>query len=172
MPEHEFTAYLDRQPTDEELDLLYEAGFADSTPEIGNGRGLIHVTREAPTLTDAIISVVGDAARAGFTVIGLADEDLVPLRTVAQRVGRSYEAVRLYAAGKSGPGAFPPVSGTDGWTLVSWTAAADWFRTRLGIDLPDDERSRTLAAADHLLRAAALGIDLTPLRPLTAPHAA
>lgn len=39
----EFSVYLDRQPTDEEQDALYEAGFDDSVVEVTQGRGIIHV---------------------------------------------------------------------------------------------------------------------------------
>ncbi|MCL2089721.1 MAG: hypothetical protein FWH11_00590 [Micrococcales bacterium] len=168
MAPHEFTIFLDRAPSDEEYDVLYEVGFDDSTPGTHAGRGLIHVHREAESLVEAIISVCLDAVRAGFQVVALEDEDLVSLKTVAERVGRTYESVRLLAHGKRGPGGFPPVQSGDGWTLVSWAATADWFRQHYGTDVTSDERERTLAAADHLLRARALGIDLTPLVPLAA----
>jgi hypothetical protein len=164
---HEFTAYLDREPTDDEVDLMYEAGFDDSTLETGSGRGVLRVHRDAETLIEAIVSVVTGAAKAGFRVVALEDEDMVSLPTVAERVGRTYESVRLLAAGKRGPGGFPPVSG-DKWALVSWTAAAAWFRQHYGLDVSSDDRARTLAAADHLLRANALGVDLTLLAPVAA----
>ena len=165
---HEFTIFLDHAPSDEEYDVLYEVGFDDSTPGTHAGRGLIHVHRESESLVEAIISSWLDAHRAGFQVVALDDEDLVSLKTVAERVGRTYESVRLLANGKRGPGGFPPVQSGDGWTLVSWAATADWFRKHYGTDVTSDERERTLAAADHLLRARALGIDLTPLVPLAA----
>ncbi|MCL2455750.1 MAG: hypothetical protein FWD18_10710 [Micrococcales bacterium] len=165
---NEFTVYLDRQPTDDELDLLYEAGFDDSMPTTGGGRGLIQVAREADTLAEAIVSVVADAERAGFRVVAIEDEDLVSLRTVAERVGRSYESVRKLATGQRGPGGFPPPAAGDGWSLVSWTAAAAWFGEHYGLEVSTSDRDRVLAAADHLLRARALGIDLHPLAPLAA----
>ncbi|MCL2849213.1 MAG: hypothetical protein FWE61_04085 [Micrococcales bacterium] len=168
MTTHHFTAYLDREPTDDEIDLLFEAGFDDSSPERGAGRGLLRVSRDAVTLAEAIVSVVADAQRAGFGVVALEDEDLVSLKTVAQRVGKTYERVRQLATGKGGPGGFPVAVSGDGWSLVSWTEAADWFRTHYGIDVTSTERERTLAAADHLLRARALGVDLHPLAPLAA----
>lgn len=168
MTTHHFTAYLDREPTDDEIDLLYEAGFDDSSPERGGGRGLLRVSRKAATLAEAIVSVVDGARRVGFRVVALEDEDLVSLKTVAQRVGKTYEWVRQLASGKSGPGGFPVVMSGDGWSLVSWAATADWFREHYGSDVTSTERERTLAAADYLLRARALGIDLHPLAPLAA----
>lgn len=168
----EFTIYLDRQPTGEELDALYEAGFDDSAPETGNGHGLIHVSREADTLTAAILSAVEDAQRAGFTVVGIEDEDLITLKTIAERTGRTYESIRLLSTGKRGPGGFPPPLSGDGWALYSWTAVAVWLREHLGEDATSDEHARIIAAADHLLRARALVDDLTPLVSLTQRHAA
>jgi hypothetical protein len=168
MSKHLFTAWLDRVPTEDEYDALHDAGLDDTTPETDQGRCLLNVHREAATLTEAIISVVEDAERAGFRVVALEDEDLVSLKTVAQRVGKTYEWVRQLASGQRGPGGFPVAMSGDGWTLVSWAAAADWFREHHGSDVTSTERERTLAAADYLLRARALGIDLRPLAPLAA----
>ncbi|MCL2464043.1 MAG: hypothetical protein FWF28_03085, partial [Micrococcales bacterium] len=96
--------------------------------------------------------------------------DLVSLRTVAARLGRSYESVRLYATGKRGDGSFPPVVSADGWSLVSWQAVAVWAREHLHLDTETSEQERTLAAANHLLAARALtpAIERARLAPLVA----
>ena len=62
------------------------------------------VTREADSLTAAIVSVLTDALRAGFVIVGDRDEDLVSPKTVATRLDRSHESLRLIAIGKPGPG--------------------------------------------------------------------
>ena len=153
---HEFTIYLDRQPDDDDYDRLFEAGFDDSVPGVENGRGVIHVTRRAADLPGALRSAFADAGKAGFQVVGLQDEDLVSLKTIAARVGKTYEALRLLACGKRGPGGFPPSSGADGWALYSWTEVARWFEAQ-GVSVPAmEERATILAAADHLIRARAL----------------
>ncbi|WOF23867.1 hypothetical protein N8K70_04065 [Microbacterium betulae] len=163
---HEFTVYLDRQPADEEFDALFDAGLDDTTPETNNGRGLLHVARDADTLASAILSVVDDIAKAGFHVVGIEDEDLVSLKTIAARLGRTPESVRLLSTGKRGPGNFPaPLTG-DGWSLYSWTAVASWFAQNLGDDTAADEHTRIIAAANHLVRARALVPDLAPLAAL------
>lgn len=95
MAVREFTVVLDRAPTGDEFDALFEAGLDDTTPEIDDGRGYLHVAREASSLAGALSSVVADARRAGFDVVGVQTEDLVPLKTVAARLGRSYESLRL-----------------------------------------------------------------------------
>lgn len=156
MPTFEFTVALDRAPADDDFDRLFDAGLDDTTPETRDGRGVLNVARDAASMSAAIVSVVRDVARAGFRVVGVEDDDLVSLKTVAQRTGRSYESVRLLATGKRGPGEFPePLSG-DGWALYSWALVAEWYSRNYGADAvpavsPDQ---RVLAAAALMLRAA------------------
>ena len=153
-----FTAYLDRPPQGDDYDRLFEAGLSDATAGIENGRGVLDVSREAESLTEAIVSVDDDVERAGFRLVGVSDDDVVSLKTVASRVGRTYESVRLLATGRRGPGGFPAPLSEDGWVLLSWSAVADWFRQHYGDEIVTDDRERILSAADLLLRARALNI--------------
>lgn len=155
MPTYEFTVALDRAPDDDDFDRLFEAGLDDTTPETRDGHGVLNVAREAATMSAAILTVVRDVERAGFRAVGIEDDDLVSLKTIAQRTGRSYESLRLLASGKRGPGGFPePLSG-DGWALYSWALVADWYSRNYGADqvpaVTDDQR--VLAAASLMLRA-------------------
>ena len=155
MTEFEFTAVLDRVPDDDEIDRLFECGLDDSTPETRDGRGVLNVHRRAASVAAAIASVVADAGRAGFAVVGLENDDLVSLKTIALRLDRSYESLRLIAAGRRGRGGFPsPLSG-DGWSLYSWSLVEDYFARRQGPPsaIPDQ---RVIAAASLLLQARAL----------------
>lgn len=155
MPTYEFTVALDRAPSDDDFDRLFDAGLDDTTPETRDGRGVLNVARDAATISAAIVSVVRDIERAGFRAVAIEEDDLVSLKTIAQRTGRSYESLRLLASGKRGPGGFPePLSG-DGWALYSWAQVADWYSSNYGADeLPavtDDQR--VVAAASLMLRA-------------------
>ncbi len=59
---YEFTVHLDRSPTDDEVDALYEPGLDDCSPvSRPGGPGLLMVSRQADTLTQAILSVVAAA---------------------------------------------------------------------------------------------------------------
>ncbi|GGF16064.1 hypothetical protein [Subtercola lobariae] len=156
MPSYEFTAVLDRAPTDAEFDRLFEAGLDDALPVVEAGNGYLYATRNAPTLIEAIFSVAHDAAEAGFSVVRLEDHDLVSLKTVARRAGRSYESVRLLAQGKRGPGGFPAPLSDDSWALYSWTKVAEWFRASLAVDMTSTEDERVIAAASLVLRARSL----------------
>ncbi|WP_280306557.1 hypothetical protein [Nocardia neocaledoniensis] len=154
MSAHEFTLVLDRTPSEDELDVLYEAGLDDSTPEFGQRAvPVLHVHRDADSLASAIISAVGQVEIAGFAVVGVRTEDLVTLKTIGARTKRSYEAVRRLANGERGPGGFPAAMSGDGYALYSWTEVARWFAEHYGIPDATTSYDRIVAAADHLVRA-------------------
>ncbi|SRR6266536_1324079 len=136
---HVFSLVLDREPTDEEFDALFEAGCDDGTFEYGPARSIGHFNREAPTMAEAIASAVRDVESTGLAVVRVLDEDLLTLADIADRIGRSREAVRRYATGDRGPGGFPPpVNPARGGTVFyRWSEVVPWLRTRLGIDLPE-----------------------------------
>ncbi|MGH3914434.1 MAG: hypothetical protein ACRDTC_13675, partial [Pseudonocardiaceae bacterium] len=120
MNTHEFTLILDHPPSGEEMDALFEAGCDDSTPETVAGSGWLHFDRAAGSLLEALTSAIRDVESTGLTVCAVASDDLVSLKDIAARVGRSYESARLLASGKRGPGGFPPpVTAADGWSLYS-----------------------------------------------------
>lgn len=174
MPVFEFTVVLDRAPVDDDVDRLFEAGLDDSVPETRAGRGVLSVARESETLAEALAGVLSDIARAGFRAVSIEDDDLVSLKTVARRIGRSYESVRLLASGKRGVGGFPPQLSGDGWALYSWSLVAEWC-SRAGIAdvaVVSEER-RLLVAASLMLRAAeTAGASIGDLLPLVAQIAA
>lgn len=156
MTTYEFTVFLDRAPVESDYDKLFEAGLDDATPGTQDGRGYLDVAREAPSIAEAIVSVASDAEKAGFAVVGVEENDLVSLKTVANRIGRTYESVRLLALGRRGPGNFPaPLSG-DGWALYSWANVAAWFTAAYGTPAAASENDRIISAAGHILRARAL----------------
>lgn len=130
-----FQLRLNRAPTDDEVDALHEAGLDDAGIETGPEGGLVDVDREARTLVKAIVSAVEQLEQVpGLTVVGLTTDDSVTLRDIAQRIGRTYESVRLYAEGKRGPGGFPmPVVDAGSIRVYSWTTVAAWLRDSLQV---------------------------------------
>ena len=75
--------------------------------------------------------------------------------------------MRLLAAGKRGPGGFPPAATTGHIPLYSWSAVRNWFVvTNTEALEPADSDEDTLAAADLLLRARLLMPHLGGLRSL------
>lgn len=150
---YEFTAILDRIPTTDEFDKLFEAGLDDTSPEVGRGRCVLDVTRESNSLIDAIVSVADDVKKAGFRVVGMEEEDLVPLKTIATRLSRTYESIRLIARGKRGPGGFPSPLSDHNWSLYSWAEVSQWMTDKYGSPFQNNEDARIIPAANHLLHA-------------------
>lgn len=153
MPVHVFTIVLDREPTDQEFDALFEATGDD--PGIGTERGvpIVHFSRTAPALADAIVSAVRDIESVGLRAMRVRDEDLLTLADIADRVGRSRESVRRYATGERGGGGFPPPVNPEheGTIFYRWSEVGPWLRERLGIDV--DESDRVLVVANLLIQA-------------------
>lgn len=153
---YEFTAILDRVPTDDEIEALWEAGLDDTAPVISDNRCTLDVAREAESLTAAIISVAREAKRAGFRVVGIDQDDLVSLKTIATRLGRTYESVRLWATGKRGPGGFPRPLSDHNWSLYSWSEVIDWLEKNNLAGVHATPEISELAAINSLISAYAV----------------
>lgn len=141
-----FQLRLNRAPTDDEVEALYEAGLDDAGVETGPNGGLVDVDRVAKNLIAAVVSAVQQVEKVpGLTVTGLATEDSVTLGDIAQRLGRTYESVRLLASGERGPGGFPPpVVDAGSIRVYSWMAVAKWAGDALGTALPPANASLTV----------------------------
>jgi hypothetical protein len=102
---------------------------------------LISFDRDAPSLIDAILSAVRDLDAIGLPAARVRDDDdLVTLAVIAERVGRSREAVRLWSVGRTGPGGFPsPVDSGLSVAYYRWSQVAPWLRDRMGMPVPDPE---------------------------------
>ncbi|GII22819.1 hypothetical protein [Planosporangium mesophilum] len=147
--------------TDRSLDESARAALVERCPDATIAGGpagsgvMVDFAREAPTLVDAIVSAVRDLDTVGVPALAVRDDDLVTLATIAERVGRSPEAVRRWAAGSAGPGGFPAAAeGRRGTAYYRWTRVACWLRLRLEIPVPDPEP--VLAAVNLALQLRAL----------------
>jgi hypothetical protein len=142
-----FTVVLDRRPTVDELDALYECGCDDAAFGMDGGLPVAEFDREAPTLADAIASAVRDIESVGPKVLRVIDQDLLTLADIAQRIGQSRESVRRYAAGTRGSGGFPPPANPtrDGTQFYRWSEVAPWVRDNLGLDVPDSDPALVVA---------------------------
>jgi hypothetical protein len=148
---YDFTLDVDRDPT-EMADKLFDIAEGDLVPEGGTGVNVVHVYRAAESFAAALLEAVEDVESTGLVVCGIASDDLVSLRDIAARLGRTYESVRLTAAGKRGPGGFPAPLSTGQWSLYSWAEVSTWFSGSYGMAAPS-AYDREIVAADHLIRA-------------------
>lgn len=82
MKTYGFTLVLDRAPTDDEEDALFEAGGDDAIPERNDrtNTGRIHFDRQAPSLAEALVSALRTVEAAGLHVAGVRSDDLVTLK--------------------------------------------------------------------------------------------
>lgn len=151
---YEFTFVLGREPTDGEVEALFEPFDGSAVPEFGDGAGVVHVHYVAGSLAEAIGESIVKIESVGLPVTGVESEDAVSIRGTAARAGRSYESVRLWALGRRGPGGFPAAVGTGQWALYSWAEVSAWMQTH-GVEHAEvaDDYDREFAAADHLVRA-------------------
>src|SRR5674476_1612514 len=106
MKTYEFTFVVDHRLSEDEVDGLFDRAD-DVTPEREQARTLLGFDRQATSLAEALVSALRDVESAGLIVGSVRSEDLVTLKEIAARTRRSYESVRLLAAGKRGPGGFP-----------------------------------------------------------------
>lgn len=155
MTSYDFTLRLDQAGylPDTTIDAIYEVTGGDADVEDGPNDVFVSFNRDTGSLTAAIAAAVRELASIGVHAVGVVQDDEVTVRDIAARTSRSYEAVRMWAAGKRADSFPQPRFTTSGGERVwSWTAVAAWLRDRLGIDAA--ETPHELVAADRVLAAA------------------
>ncbi|WP_432831097.1 hypothetical protein [Dactylosporangium sp. CA-092794] len=120
--------------------------------------------RDAPSLLDAVVSGVRDLDVAGLAIeSALADDPLVTLETIGERLDRPAVAVRSWALPE-------PVFAHPRRPVYDWPEVAEWLEGHRGYRPPDEEAA--LEAVTLTLRVRALGPRLermTALRSLLQP---
>ncbi len=147
MPAYAFTVVLAQGPTDTELNKFVDNGVEDATFGTERGVAVVEFDREAASLAQAVASAVRDLEDADLVPVRVADEDLVTLADIADRVGQSRESVRRYATGDRGPGGFPPPANPvrDGTVFYRWSEVAPWLRDALGLNVPEVDPALVVA---------------------------
>jgi hypothetical protein len=116
-------------------------------------------------LAEAVTNAVNATERVGLRVLRVDATDWVTRADIAHRIGRTRETVRLWVAGRVGPGGFPPPVNPDRDTLFySWAEVSIWLREHQHLDLPDDPP--VLAVANLLLQLRTLAARLDTPSPL------
>jgi hypothetical protein len=153
MATYEFTLRLDQEVDEAQADSLYGV-LHDGSITTGPGGTEIEFTREADGWVEAIVSAVRDVESVtGLRVSGAGQEDLVSLLDIAHRARRSREAVRLWAAGKRGPGGFPAPEwqSPSGERFWSWPDVAWWISEHLHLAV--EVAPEAIRLADEVLKA-------------------
>jgi hypothetical protein len=142
------------QPTmnfDEAADKLFEAGCDDGTFGISNGLYEIEFDREANSFEEAIRSAISDVKKAkiGSRILRVTPDDLVNANEIAERSGKTRQAVALWRHGERGSG-FPPIKAIVGKSPVwSWFFVSKWLCERGDIAQAVVESAKVIAQIDH-----------------------
>jgi hypothetical protein len=143
------------QDLEEAAERLYS--ICDDGQLAGDERGgTILFSREALNAAKAILSAIDDSERAGLSVTAVM-EDLVTVDDIAEKTGRTGQAVGHWITGERGPGHFPApvVHRSSRVRLYSWAQVTRWLSdSRLGdVDPAAAEVAGAAAEVNILLRA-------------------
>jgi hypothetical protein len=140
MDTYEFTLFIDGDLSDDDtIGRLLAAGCDDASFGGSVEWGTADFHRQDHDITSAIISAITAVESAGLRVIAVQPFELVTMSTIAQRLDRTYESIRLLAAGQRGNGHFPrpaDIPNIYGVKFWRWSDILEWAGT------PDETASR------------------------------
>ncbi len=150
MKTYSFMLILNRPIDEATSDLLFEAGLDDAAVTAFDGQPALDVDRDASTLLGAIASAITEAESvAGIQVIRVEGEELVSQADIAERTGRSRQAVNHWVKRDADSSGFPePAYGTATRSpLWRWAEVQSW----LDPEADTDDRGRIIALANATL---------------------
>ncbi len=154
MKTYEFTIIasgLDPEAGDFETRFL-EAGCDDATVGFQNGHILIDFSREARSLTEAIVTAVESALRGGAIVERVEPDPLVSLSDMASRSGMTKGAMSNYSKGHRLDGFPAPTARvTTPSPLWNWAQVAEWLYRNGRISRDEALEAGVFAAANGIL---------------------
>lgn len=158
MDTYNFSLVIPRPTVDEETaaNKLYGGGCDDALFSVSGGVYEVEFDREAPSFREAVISAISDVNKAGIGshVVRVVPDDLVNANTIAERSGKSRQAVRFWYLGERGEG-FPAPRAIVGKSPVwSWVAVARWLHGRGELDADAVETAQVIAKINREIEAA------------------
>lgn len=130
---HEFTIIasgLDPEAQDF-ADRFFEAGCDDATVSFQKGVIIVEFYREAVSFSKAVSSAYEAVLRTGATVERIEPDYLVSLSEIAERCGKTRQAISLYTNGERDAGFPAPVARvTSKHPLYDWEEVAEWLVER------------------------------------------
>jgi len=152
MNTHTFILILDGSIDEAVSDLLFEAGLDDAAVTAFDGHPALDVDREAATLLEAIALAVAQVESIdGVQVVRVEGEELVSQADIADRTGRSRQAVNHWVKRDADSSGFPePAYGASTRSpLWRWADVQAWLEP----DSRPDDRGRIIALANATLLA-------------------
>ena len=152
MDTHTFILILNQPVNETTSDLLFEAGLDDAAVTAFDRAAALDVDREASTLLDAIASAIREAESVSGIQVGRVEgEELVSQADIAERTGRSRQAVNHWIKRDADSSGFPtPAYGASTRSpLWRWSDVQGW----LNPEGSADDRGRIIALANATLLA-------------------
>ncbi len=105
MGSYNFSLLISHPTVDEDTaaDMLYRAGCDDALYSVSGGLHEVEFDREAPSFQSAILSAIKDVKQAGVgsRVFRVLPDDLVNAKAIAERSGKTRQAVRFWILRRS-----------------------------------------------------------------------
>lgn len=152
MNTYNFILILERSVDEATSDRLFEAGLDDAAVTSFDGNAALDVDRDAPGLLEAIASAIRQAESVkGVRVVRVEGEELVSQADIAERTGRSRQAVNHWIKRDADSSGFPPPAygASTRSPLWRWSDVQSW----LDDDRSADDRGRIIALANATLLA-------------------
>jgi hypothetical protein len=150
MNTHNFVLILNRPIDEATSDLFFEAGLDDAAVTVLDGHSALDVDRDAATLLDAIASAITHAESVtGIQVMRVEGEELVSQADIAERTGRTRQAVNHWIKRDADSSGFPEAAYgiSTRSPLWRWVDVQSWLEP--GADT--DDRGRIIALANATL---------------------
>jgi hypothetical protein len=158
METYNFTLIISPPAVDQEAaaDKLYGGGCGDAMFSVSGGVYEVQFDREANSIQEAVLTAISDVNQAGIgsQVVRVVPDDLVNANTIAERSGKTRQAVRFWYLGERGEG-FPAPKAIVGKSPVwSWVSVARWLNGRGELDLGAVETAQVIAKINREIETA------------------
>lgn len=158
MPDWTFTLIVDRRATDLDEKIFEALGGYAFAIGVENGAWVVECAGEHPTYGDLLLGCIATLLLdLGIETLAVQHEgDEVTLQEVADRIGKSREAVAKYSRGelKSATAPFPPPVRDTSWgARWSWSDVSSWLLHNTDWSTEQDEVHRVNVGVNALLRA-------------------
>jgi hypothetical protein len=155
MTTYNFSLLISPPTVDEETaaDRLYAGGCDDALFSVSGGIYEVEFDREASSLVDAVRSAISgvNESEIGARVVRVVPDDLVNANVIAERSGKTRQAVSLWIRGERGKGFPPPTAKVGESPVWSWKRVAEWLRGRGEVEPEVVEDAATLAEINRML---------------------
>jgi hypothetical protein len=154
-----FSLVITPPTVDEETaaDRLYGGGCDDALFSVSGGVYEVEFDRESRSFEEAVLTAIKDVNTAGIgaRVRRVVPDDLVNANAIAERSGKTRQAVRLWHLGERGEG-FPAPKAIVGQSPVwSWVDVASWLHRRGEIGADEVEIAMVIAKINKEIEATA-----------------